>query len=100
MVSWRTLATWAAVCACGACAQTPVVRIPRVAEPPKLADYLGNAGRELGVRVSGFRQYEPGDGTPVSQETTAWLACDDRNLYVVFVCRDGCGYFRSTANPL
>jgi len=46
------------------------------------------AAAGLGVTVNDFRQREPGDGTPVSQMTTAYLSYDDANLYVVFVCRD------------
>ncbi len=38
--------------------------------------------------ISDFRQREPGDGTPVSQETAAYLSYDDKNLYAVFVCKD------------
>src|SRR5262245_11374667 len=40
------------------------------------------------VEITEFRQYEPGDGTPVSQETRAHMSYDDNNLYVVFVCKD------------
>lgn len=72
-----------------------MLRIPRVPLSPKLADYLDGAGREAGVRVTGFRQREPGDGTSVSQETTAYLSYDDQNLYVVFVCRDERGQVRA-----
>ena len=35
-----------------------------------------------------FRQREPGDGVAVSQETRAFLSYDDKNLYIVFVCKD------------
>jgi hypothetical protein len=38
--------------------------------------------------VSGFLQFEPGDGVPVSHRTEAYLSYDSRNLYIVFVCRD------------
>src|SRR5439155_1534703 len=50
--------------------------------------YAGSGDTRLGARVTEFRQREPGDGTPVSQETTAYVSYDDENLYVVFVCRD------------
>jgi hypothetical protein len=40
------------------------------------------------VRLSDFRQRQPGDGSPVSQSTTAYLSYDARNLYVVFLCQD------------
>ena len=38
--------------------------------------------------ISDFRQYTPGDGTPVTQPTTAYLSYDDKNLYVAFVFKD------------
>jgi len=71
----------------GAAVET-VLRVPRVQRPPRLEDFLAGNAREAEARVTGFRQYEPGDGTPASQETTAYLSYDDRNLYVVFVCKD------------
>lgn len=77
------------VCAVSALAEAPPkLRIPRVTRPPALEDYLKGGRRDAEVRVTGFRQREPGDGTPVSQETDAYLSYDDKNLYVIFVCRD------------
>ena len=90
--------------------------IPRVEEPPRLEDFFsaadvppeGRNGTGLDgsgsngfapshvvndqiaglLRVTAFRQREPGDGVPVSQATAAYLSYDEANLYVVFVCRD------------
>ena len=67
------------------------LRIPRVTEAPKLEWFLGaprGAHPGRGVPVTGFRQRKPGDGTPVTQRTTAYLSYDDDRLYVVFVCKD------------
>jgi len=66
----------------------------RVSRPPALEDYLSGAvvsrdARELGpVWIEDFRQRDPGDGTPASAETAAYVTYDEANLYVVFVCRD------------
>jgi hypothetical protein len=97
-------AAWPAVP--GVWAQTPApqaevrsIVIPRVTAPPELKHYVangnGSASSEAGaistatgVAVTEFRQREPGDGTPVSQETAAYLSYDDENLYIVFVCKD------------
>ncbi len=38
--------------------------------------------------VEGFIQSNPRDGAPASQKTIVYLAYDDNNLYVVFVCFD------------
>jgi hypothetical protein len=66
----------------------PLERIPRVTKPPKLEDFLENKPREAELAVNDFRQNVPGDGTQATEKTTAYLSYDDRNLYVVFVCRD------------
>lgn len=76
-------------CALSAAAQTPpTLSTPRVSRPPKLEDFLNGTPREAEARVSDFRQREPGDGVPASQPTEAYLSYDDKNLYVVFVCKD------------
>lgn len=93
-------------------AQAPdrTVSITRAERPPRLEDFITNGrlgpaaeepgavtdgeggsvfpGDPRGVRITGFRQREPGDGDPVSQPTTAYLSYDQANFYVVFVCRD------------
>jgi hypothetical protein len=63
-------------------------RIPRVTRPPKLEDFLNGAPRQAEVVITDFRQFDPGDGDPVSEPTTAYLSYDDKNLYVAFVCKD------------
>ncbi len=65
----------------------PILRIPRVSRAPKIGDFL-DGGTPIGVAVTGFRQREPGDGAPASQPTTAYLSYDEKNLYVVFVCKE------------
>ncbi len=65
-----------------------LLRIPRVKRAPKLADFLNHTPREAELAVTDFRQYQPGDGSPVSQPTTAYLSYDDKNLYIAYVCKD------------
>ncbi len=69
-------------------ATTPTLRIPHVTRAPKIEDFVNGNPREAEIAVSDFRQYEPHDGTPASAETRAYLSYDDKNLYVVFVCKD------------
>src|SRR6201984_818093 len=69
-------------------ATIPLAQIPRIGKPPRLEDFLENKPREAELAVGDFRQNVPGDGTPASEKTTAYLSYDDKNLYVVFVCRD------------
>ena len=69
----------------------PLARIPRVHRPPKLEDFLQDRPREAELEVTDFRQYLPGDGAPATEATTAYLSYDDKNLYVIFLCRDAPG---------
>lgn len=73
----------------------PVLRIPRVKRPPKLEDFLNGTAREDEAVVTSFRQRDPGDGVPVSEPTRAYLSYDDKNLYVIFVCKDEPGKVRA-----
>ena len=72
-------------------AQHAFVEAIRLDQPPKLDWFIGapnGSAHERGIAVTDFRQREPGDGTPVSQSTTAFLSYDADHLYVVFVCKD------------
>jgi hypothetical protein len=64
------------------------LHIPRVSRPPKLSDFLNNVPREAELAISDFRQFTPGDGSPVSKPTKVYLSYDDKNLYIVFLCTD------------
>lgn len=76
-------------------AEPVTVRIERLSKPPVLEDFLSGIPSEAGVSLTDFRQYTPGDGTPASQPTTAYVAYDDKNIYVVFVCKDEPGKVRA-----
>src|SRR5687767_3056490 len=75
-----------------AMAETPEIRIPRIAERITLADFEGMQPRagligKLGV-IEDFVQSTPKDGAPPSQKTVVYIAYDDENLYIIFVCFD------------
>jgi hypothetical protein len=76
-------------------AKIPLSKIPRVHRAPKLDDFLENHPREAELTVTDFRQNTPGDGTPASESTAAYLSYDDKNLYAVFVCHDEAGAVRA-----
>jgi hypothetical protein len=76
-------------------AKIPLSKIPRVHRAPKLEDFLENRPREAELAVADFRQNTPGDGTPATESTTAYLSYDDKNLYAVFVCHDEAGAVRA-----
>lgn len=67
--------------------RTPL-RIPRVSRPPKLEDFLNGTPREAEAVVNTFWQFDPHDGEPISQPTTAYLSYDSQNLYVGWICKD------------
>lgn len=74
----------------------PAVRIPRVATPPKIEEFLNGSFRQDMLRVDDFRQRHPGDGEPVSQRTSAWVGYDDKNFYAIFVCKSPPGGIRAS----
>ncbi len=67
---------------------TASLRLPKAAAPPRLDDYVGGVPADAGLRVTEFLQNTPDDGAPVTLPTTAYLSYDDKQLYVVFVCKD------------
>jgi Domain of unknown function (DUF5916)/AMIN domain len=75
------------------------LKIPWVPLGPRIEDFTSPNSAHVGARVSNFRQREPGDGNPMSEETTTYVSYDNQNLYAVFVCRDALGEVRSHFLP-
>jgi hypothetical protein len=73
----------------------PTITIPRVSQPPKLEDYLNATTPADALKITEFRQRDPGDGVPASEPTTVYLSYDEKNLYFVFVCKDEPGQVRA-----
>ena len=71
------------------------IRVQKVAQPPRLDDFL--SGRDVPgfARISDFRQNKPDDGKPASRETIAWIAYDDQNFYAIFLCKEQPGKVRA-----
>ncbi len=67
---------------------TPAGRIPMVSRPPKFEDFLNKTPREAELTITDFRQFDPGDGDPISRPTTTYLSYDQKNIYVAFDCKD------------
>jgi hypothetical protein len=72
-----------------------ISKIPRVTRAPKIENFLEGGTREAELVVTDFRQNIPGDGDPASEMTTAYLSYDQKNLYVVFECKDASGGVRA-----
>ena len=75
-------------CASARAEDKNVIRIPLVRRIPTINDFVNGTPREAEVEVSDFRQRVPGDGTPASRRTRAYLSYDRKTLYVAFVCDD------------
>lgn len=73
---------------------TANLTIPWVPLGPTIGDFVSRTGHPTAAHVTNFRQREPGDGSPISEETTAYLSYDNEHLYAVFVCRDQSGDVR------
>jgi hypothetical protein len=67
-------------------APAPHAQIPRVSQPPRIEDYLASGARP-GLAITDFKQRQPKDLEPATEQTTAYLAYDAANIYVAFVCR-------------
>jgi hypothetical protein len=71
------------------------MHIARVSIPPVLEDYVNGTAPGGVAPITDFIQRNPDDGKPASSETKAWLAYDNENLYVIFVCRSPAGELRA-----
>lgn len=63
--------------------------VPRIERAPTLEDFVEmhpSSPMAVMVKAGQFVQRTPRDGEPVSRQTDAYLAYDDRNFYVMFVC--------------
>jgi hypothetical protein len=99
MPSTRTAAYWLFVAL--VCASVPLfaenpnfvsIRIPRVASPPRLEDFLNmepdSAWKGKLAEARQFKQRIPSDDAAASERTDAYFGYDDRNFYAIFVCFD------------
>jgi hypothetical protein len=71
-----------------AAAQSEVLRIPRVSDPPVITRYLDGTTVPPGVKITGLKQREPGDGVDSSVQTEVYLSYDAKHLYAVYICHD------------
>jgi Domain of unknown function (DUF5916)/Carbohydrate family 9 binding domain-like len=66
----------------------PTVDIPHLLKPLTLRDILTGSAAQQAATVKDFIQRDPHEGEPASQTTAAYLAYDDKNFYVGFLCLD------------
>ena len=75
------------------------VKIPWVPLGPTIDALMADNHMATAARLTSFRQREPGDGTPASEDTTVYLAYDSDFLYAAFICRDAGRDVRSNLVP-
>jgi hypothetical protein len=96
MVMVAVISTWPAAAARAAQAQAPPVvsttpvaahtEAERLTAAPTLGDYL-DGGTHPGHHVTGFKQRDPKDLAPATEDTDVYVAYDNVALYIGFVCR-------------
>ncbi len=79
-------------------ARAATLAVPRIDASPTVGDVVAERWPATG-RVDGFRQRAPGDGSPESRRTVAFVAHDDRYLYVGFRCETPPGALRARMAP-
>ncbi len=73
----------------------PVV-VPKFERPPTIDGRLDEEVWKTAARFTDFVQTEPGDRTPPSKETIAYMGYDETNLYIGFFCFDEPDKIRAT----
>ena len=69
-------------------ADDKLVQAVRATEPITLDGRLDEAVWRNTPPANGFKQTDPQDGSPATEQTDVWVAYDDHALYVAAFCRD------------
>ena len=64
------------------------IEIQKVSSSPKIDGYLEDSFWGSIRALKGFVQFEPYNGKPVSEETRAYIAYNEDNLFIAFNCLD------------
>ncbi|MGQ9800265.1 MAG: DUF5916 domain-containing protein [Candidatus Saccharicenans sp.] len=67
---------------------SPEVKPGLLNKPPKIDGVLGNPEWLGATVIHEFRQYEPQEGAPPTEQTTVYLGFDRDNFYIAFECLD------------
>ncbi len=67
----------------------PALAVPRIdAEAIRIDGELDDAGWTRAARAAGFAEVDPGDQVRPLVDSEAWIAYDEKNLYVALIARD------------
>lgn len=64
------------------------IRIQKVSSSPKIDGYIEESFWGNLTPLKDFVQFDPYNGKPTSEETTAYIAYDEENLYIAIKCID------------
>lgn len=87
------------VYACPVFGQSNSITIPYIEHAPALKDFIFATPPASFLEISDFRQRDPEDGTPASRETRAFIASDEKQLFVVFLAHDESDKIRARVAP-
>jgi hypothetical protein len=66
----------------------PAITAPRLSTPILIDGKLDDPGWSEAARATGFAEVDPGDQVKPPVESEAWIAYDEKNLYVALIARD------------
>lgn len=66
----------------------PTITVPRLTTPILIDGELDDPGWKEAARATGFAEVDPGDQVKPPVESEAWIAYDDKHLYVALIARD------------
>ncbi len=72
------------------------ITVPKFETPPIIDGKLDEEVWKQAAQFKDFLQSEPGDKTPPSRETVAYMGYDEKNLYIAFFCFDEPDKIRAT----
>jgi hypothetical protein len=66
----------------------PTLTVPRMTTPILIDGELDDPGWKVAARATGFAEVDPGDQVEPPVESEAWIAYDEKNLYVALIAHD------------
>jgi hypothetical protein len=74
----------------------PTLAVPRLTAPIVIDGELDDPGWKEAAHATGFAEVDPGDQVKPQVESEAWVAYDEKNLYVAIIAGDDPGEVRAS----
>ena len=78
--------SWTGILTAGS--STKNIVASKITEPPRIDGWLNDPAWQWAVPVSGFKQFDPEEGAPPTEQTSAMILYNDNALYVGVMCYD------------